>query len=236
VRGRVSLAEFTPRHFVSTGARDFRTEWLEREAASPGRVLNLGSKDLKMGTVRVDIDPAASIHIRGDARNLPFKDNSFDAVIFSEVIEHLPAQSETRALSEVARVLAPKGRMILTTPASHPVYNILDLAWFLGHRHYRPSTLRRLLEESGFRIDRIFRGGGPGDALRNLLYQLLLYPGLFRGRPAERFQRWIARFQDPITEQDSVRGFTIFVEARKSAGQAAGVRGARDGARWPAPI
>jgi len=50
-----------------------------------------------------------------DEQPLPFASGRFDAVIFSEVIEHL-AGSPLPALREMVRVLRPGGRLILTTP------------------------------------------------------------------------------------------------------------------------
>lgn len=49
-----------------------------------------------------------------DATNLPFPENSFDYVICSEVIEHIP--EDEKALSEVKRVLKNNGIFIVTTP------------------------------------------------------------------------------------------------------------------------
>lgn len=50
-----------------------------------------------------------------DEEPLPYRDGQFDAVVFSEVIEHL-AGSPLPALREMARVLRPGGRLVLTTP------------------------------------------------------------------------------------------------------------------------
>ena len=58
--------------------------------------------------------------VRGDLGDrLPFEDGVFDLVLCQEVIEHLSNQQG--AVEEIARVLAPGGRAIITTP------NILNL-------------------------------------------------------------------------------------------------------------
>jgi 2-polyprenyl-3-methyl-5-hydroxy-6-metoxy-1,4-benzoquinol methylase len=48
------------------------------------------------------------------AKELPFPDDCFDAVISVETIEHLPAPGD--ALAEFARVCNPEGQLCLTTP------------------------------------------------------------------------------------------------------------------------
>lgn len=55
--------------------------------------------------------------VQGSAEALPFADASFDAVLSMEMLEHLPAEIRATAISEMWRVLAPSGRMILTFPA-----------------------------------------------------------------------------------------------------------------------
>jgi SAM-dependent methyltransferase len=47
---------------------------------------------------------------------LPFREGAFDAVVFAEVVEHLPPQLVPDVLRDIARVLAPRGRLALTTP------------------------------------------------------------------------------------------------------------------------
>ena len=53
--------------------------------------------------------------VNGDARKLPFKDNSFDLVICQEVLEHLPNMGE--GMSELCRV---GKNVIFTVPKMFP--------------------------------------------------------------------------------------------------------------------
>jgi ubiquinone/menaquinone biosynthesis C-methylase UbiE len=85
---------------------------------------------------------------------LPFDDGSFDAVWSSEVIEHVA--DTARWLSEVRRVLVPRGRVLLTTP-SHGRLRLLAggierYSEPLGdHLHlYTARSLREVLRGFGF--------------------------------------------------------------------------------------
>jgi ubiquinone/menaquinone biosynthesis C-methylase UbiE len=103
---------------------------------------------------------------------LPFDDGAFDVVWSSEVIEHVA--DTARWLSEVRRVLAPGGRLLLTTPShgrlrllvggvgrySDPVGDHLHL--------YTARSLRGLLRDFGF-ADISVRGAGGPPLLRRLL-------------------------------------------------------------------
>ncbi len=90
---------------------------------------------------------------------LPFPDGAFEEVIFSQVIEHIPVKPQ--CMAEIRRVLRPGGRLIIGTPDYRRIFWII-LEWFYdklrphayAHEHishYSLSSMRRLLEENGFK-------------------------------------------------------------------------------------
>jgi SAM-dependent methyltransferase len=91
--------------------------------------------------------------VQGDALALPFAEATFDRVIASEVLEHIP--DDVSAMRELARVLRPGGTMAVTVPRCGPE----AVNWVLsdeyhdtpgGHvRIYRRSTLERRLGAAG---------------------------------------------------------------------------------------
>jgi SAM-dependent methyltransferase len=108
---------------------------------------------------------------------LPFDDGAFDLVWCSEVIEHVA--DTARWLSEVRRVLARGGRLLLTTP-SHgrlrlALQGLEPFSEPLGdHLHlYTRRSLRTLLDEFGFGDVSVRTAAGPP-----LLRRLLLARGI----------------------------------------------------------
>jgi glycosyltransferase involved in cell wall biosynthesis/SAM-dependent methyltransferase len=51
-----------------------------------------------------------------ETQGLPFADSSFDAVVSFEVIEHVPVEQMQAFFAEIARVVKPEGKVILSTP------------------------------------------------------------------------------------------------------------------------
>jgi ubiquinone/menaquinone biosynthesis C-methylase UbiE len=94
--------------------------------------------------------------LRGSVYELPFRDESFDCVIISEVLEHLG--EDERALSEISRVLKPGGILAASVPRRGPETLCWALSksyrtWPGGHiRIYRQAELRAKLERQGYRI------------------------------------------------------------------------------------
>jgi SAM-dependent methyltransferase len=56
--------------------------------------------------------------MKGDALALPYDDASFDVVIASELLEHLP--DDRRAMAEISRVVTTGGRVVVTVPRWWP--------------------------------------------------------------------------------------------------------------------
>lgn len=92
----------------------------------------------------------------GDALHLPYADNSFDVVLMSEILEHIP--SDDAAIAEMVRVLKPGGLAAVTVPRYWPE----KVCWALstpyhevegGHvRIYKASELAGKLEEAGLEV------------------------------------------------------------------------------------
>jgi SAM-dependent methyltransferase len=89
----------------------------------------------------------------GDAQELPYSDRTFDCVIASEILEHVPADSAV--IGELIRVLKVGGRLAVTVPRWLPE----QVCWQLsdayhsnegGHiRIYRASQLRAKIMTAG---------------------------------------------------------------------------------------
>ncbi len=96
-----------------------------------------------------------------DGKSLPFPDASFDSVLTTEVLEHIFNPDE--ALREIARVLRPGGRMLLTCPFSWEMHEEpYDYARYTLH------ALRSLLEKAGFEVEAEERAGSAVRAIGQL--------------------------------------------------------------------
>lgn len=60
----------------------------------------------------------------GDALRLPYADDSFDVVLMSEILEHIP--SDAAAIAEMVRILRPGGVAAVTVPRYLAGEGLLD--------------------------------------------------------------------------------------------------------------
>jgi 2-polyprenyl-3-methyl-5-hydroxy-6-metoxy-1,4-benzoquinol methylase len=83
----------------------------------------------------------------GDATDLPFADDSFDAITSMETIEHI--DDDAAYLEELWRILAPGGRFIISTPQN----SIGSVPLIPTHvREYALDDFKKLLEANRFEI------------------------------------------------------------------------------------
>ena len=74
-----------------------------------------------------------------DLQHLPFADATYDMVVCNHVLEHLP--DDAVALREIARILRPSGRAVLTVPGEFSRYATRHFTGELENGHYREYGL-----------------------------------------------------------------------------------------------
>jgi SAM-dependent methyltransferase len=96
-----------------------------------------------------------------DVRKLPFPENSFDLIISDSTLDHFKKKDDINiALSELTRVLAPGGTLIITmdnkgniTDPLFRLWILLGLSPFYIGKTYTIAQLKSNLMKSGLRVE-----------------------------------------------------------------------------------
>lgn len=112
---------------VATGTGDFAI--MTYKMLKPGKITGI---DISKGMLEVGREKVAkeklSAHIEmieGDSENLPFKDNSFDAVTVSFGVRNF--QNLEKGIAEMYRILRPGGKLVILefSRPKNPVFKLL---------------------------------------------------------------------------------------------------------------
>jgi SAM-dependent methyltransferase len=168
------VAEHLPcARYLDVGCGDGR--YLVALAALPARPEHIAATDISERILEVARAAAAESGIevetaRANLEALPFPDESFDLVLCTQVIEHL--LDPGLGLAEIARVLAPGGRAIVTTDhRSNLVTKTLNLPRTLAvralrlrrrhvpvdfpHRDFGRVEVVELVRRAGLEVERV---------------------------------------------------------------------------------
>ena len=140
------------------------------------KVLDIGcGENKKEGSICIDLRKVDSIDIVADARFLPFKNESFDHVYCSHLIEHFSHREVKDVLIEWVRVLKGRGTieircpwlrvrafLFFLFPTWENVQNIYGGQEYEGNYHkcgFSFGLLKSLLEKCGIQnVKRIIKG------------------------------------------------------------------------------
>lgn len=153
-----------------------RHKIITRFARGAGKALDIGCGSSRIllsldDVVGLDIQVGKVRYMRrhqtqglvGSAFALPFPDESFDCVINSQVIEHLPY--DPVLFEEMARLVKPGGRLIVGTPdyggLAWPIFEFFYARLAPGGyadehiTHYTRCSLREILAQHGFELQEV---------------------------------------------------------------------------------
>lgn len=156
-------------HFIDRASRQHALEQIDKHlsVASPV-ILEIGcSSGFMLRSVREHLPNAfliGSDYVRGPLEKLagditdlplmqfdlvhcPLPDNSVDAVILLNVLEHI--QDDANATRQIHRILKPGGVAVIEVPAGPRLYDVYDKL-LLHFRRYSLRELKRLVERAGF--------------------------------------------------------------------------------------
>ena len=99
--------------------------------------------------------------VQGDGTRLPYPDETFDKIIASEVLEHVP--DDIAAYDEFMRILKPGGSIAVTVPATFPE----KICWKISSDYHAPAAVGghvRINTRDELRAKMVGAGLRPTDA------------------------------------------------------------------------
>ena len=120
--------------------------------------------DLNHWAIRASRSVACKTALQtASAEEIPFADGAFDVVIIKHIVEHLP--DPEKAITEIGRVTAPDGTLILATPNLDSLLKPWKGEKWIGYQdptHISlkpPAVWLDWIKHAGFTMQRVFADG-----------------------------------------------------------------------------
>ena len=177
---------------VGTKNESTREKWIEnilKNISANSRILDAGAGELKHKIyckhlkyvsqdfaqydgsgnnkgLQTEVWDTSRIDIVSDIIDIPEPNQSFDAIMCTEVFEHL--SNPILAVKEFCRLLKPKGKLILTAPFC----SLTHFAPYHFASGFNEYWYKRILKENGFHILEIQKNGNYFEYLAQELRRL----------------------------------------------------------------
>jgi SAM-dependent methyltransferase len=158
-------------HFIDNASRQYALQQVQQHipnksgvvlevGCSSGFMLDLMRKALpNVVVIGADVVRAPLLKLSADLPNTPLlrfslvdcplPDNSIDAVVMLNVLEHI--EDDIGALRQVKRILKPGGVAVIEVPAGPHLYDVYDKI-LMHYRRYSLKELREKILAQGFQI------------------------------------------------------------------------------------
>lgn len=108
-----------------------------------------------------------------DATSINLPDNYLSQLIILDVLEHI--KDHEKAVKEIARVLKKNGRLIVCVPNDTLLSYLNPVRYVQHERHYSVEDITNLLKKNGFKIEKVFAGGGIFELLALYIHFIVKY-------------------------------------------------------------
>lgn len=157
--------------------------------------IKIAKKFISKNLSQVDVKKVSLMTM--NAKELKFKDESFDRIMFLETLEHLYPQEAEKVLSEIKRVLKPGGKLVLSTgPNAFLIKPLLFLGTLVTGKKTWESRKYHVNEQNFFSLRKLLAKYGFSASIKighskNWLYSQIC---------DQNISRWIKNFVQKINK------------------------------------
>ena len=157
-------------HFLEIGAGTGATSRMLKLCFPKARItvsdLSAPYLQIAQNKLNAQFDDARFDFVRADAGSLPFKDQTFDAVISVFMFHELPETVRAQVIQEAKRVLKPEGRLAIVDSIQtgdipsleEPLRTFPEEFHEPFFRNYLSVPLEKLTQEQGFSLENLSYG------------------------------------------------------------------------------